>query len=137
MPRNEAGPLRHQSSKQEELEGNSALGSAQDPKLAVKGSRGRWKNKRNYVLTEADLWADWGPSGLTWGLGAAFSVDLSYSLGLETPTGLPPSPSQQPWGQPSPLTHTSHMRLEAATGSGRALLFSSWDSQVFSKPQYG
>lgn len=136
MPRTEPGPVRHQSSKQEELEGNSALASAKDPKLAVKGPRGRCKNQRNYVLTEADLWGDWGPSGLTWGLGAAFSVDLSYSLGQETPTGLPPSPSQHPWGYPSPLTHTSHVR-PAATGSGRALPFSSWDSHVFSKPQCG
>lgn len=111
MPRAEPGPIWHQSSKQEELEGTSALGSAKDPQLAVKGPRGRWKNNRDYVVTEGALWGDWGPSGLTWGLGAAFSVDLSSSFGQETPTGLPPSPSQQPWAYPSPLTHTSHMRL--------------------------
>lgn len=110
MPRTESVSIWHQRSKQEELEGTSALEIAKDPKLAVKGPRGGSMCKKDYVLTEGEFWGDSGPSGPTWGLGAVFSVDWSYSLGQETPTGLPASPSQQPWGYPYRLSHTSHLR---------------------------
>lgn len=47
MPRTGPGPIWPQSSEQEELEGNSALGRAKDPQLALKGPRDRWKNNRD------------------------------------------------------------------------------------------
>lgn len=50
MPRTEPGPVRHQSSKQEELEGNSALASAKDPKLAVKGPKGSLQESKELRL---------------------------------------------------------------------------------------